>query len=63
MITRKTLTSAAVLVGVLGFALAPPAEAQVVQTLIKTNKIPQFVDPLPLLVCEVDLGPRRRHTS
>jgi FtsP/CotA-like multicopper oxidase with cupredoxin domain len=40
---------------VVALALAQPAAAQVVQTPIKTNKIPQFVDPLPLLVTGIPI--------
>jgi len=46
---KRVLVMVAI-VGLAGLAWSPPAEAQrVVQTPIKVNKIPQFVDPLPLL--------------
>jgi FtsP/CotA-like multicopper oxidase with cupredoxin domain len=45
---KRVLVMVAI-VGLAGVAWSPPADAQVVQTPIKVNKIPQFVDPLPLL--------------
>ncbi|MEX1309418.1 MAG: multicopper oxidase domain-containing protein [Candidatus Sulfomarinibacteraceae bacterium] len=56
MITRTTLTTAAVLVGVLGLALAPPVAAQVpvVQTPLDPAGIPKFVNNLPMLKFQPD---------
>jgi FtsP/CotA-like multicopper oxidase with cupredoxin domain len=45
---KRLVPVLALAVGI-GLAWSPPGAAQVVQTPIKTNKIPQFVDPLPLL--------------
>jgi FtsP/CotA-like multicopper oxidase with cupredoxin domain len=54
MFTKKTLTATAVLAGVLGFALAPPVSAQVVQTPLDPAGIPKFVNNLPMLKFEPD---------